>query len=417
MTTQPKQQVAIIGAGIIGLCCGLQLQKRGYEVTIIDKQGVAQGASKGNAGHFATEQVFPLADPSLLPQVPKMLIDPLGPFRIRLSYLFKAIPWFSRFLLNMLPKRFNANKEAIKQLNVASIAAYQEMLADLQLTDLLILNGSLLVSEVVNNPALQRAERAFKKEGVNVEFLSQKQLQQLEPDLSNNVKCALRFKDVGHTIEPEQFCQRLFDAFQHRGGNFIKSNISQIKHGSASVTVNLGDLDVDFNKLIIACGAWSKPLANQLGYRVPLDTERGYHLMLPGFNQLKVPVASFERKFIMTPMTPGLRLAGTVEFAGLDAPANEQRAKALLPHASELLKEQLPKDNNSLPSWMGFRPSLPDSLPVLGQAPNHQNIYFAFGHQHLGLTQGAISGKLLAQQIAGEPTTINLSAYNISRFN
>ena len=416
MTTARQNTVAVVGAGIVGICTGLYLQRAGFDVTLFDKDGPAQGASKGNAGHFATEQVFPLADSSLLPQIPKMLLDPLGPFRIKASYLLKAMPWFLRFMSNMRKTKFDSNKQALKALNEQSMDAYQALIDEAKLDHLYTKQGSLLVSEQDDETELKKVYHEFKNNGVEVSFLDKKQLNAMEPNLNDKVKFGIYFSKVGHSADPEILAISLYKHFVDNGGEFIQSTVNNISQLDESTSVQTDKSSYQYGKVIIATGAWSKTLTQQLGYKVPLDTERGYHLMLPEQGCLSIPVASLERKFIMTPMLGGLRLAGTVEFAGLTAPANEARAHALFPHAKAMLKQNLNHDVNTLPNWMGFRPSLPDSLPVIGQATKHNNIYFAFGHQHLGLTQAAITGKVVAELIAGKPTSLDLRPYCISRF-
>ncbi len=416
MITVKQNSIAVVGAGIVGICTGLYLQRAGFNVTLFDKEGPAQGASKGNAGHFATEQVFPLADSSLLLQIPKMLLDPLGPFRIKASYLFKAMPWFMRFISNMRKTKFERNKQALKALNEQSMDAYQVLIDDAKLDHLFTKQGSLLVSEQDNATELKKVYNEFKNNGVDVSFLDRKQISAMEPNLNEKVKFGIYFSQVGHTADPEVLATSLYKHFIAQGGQFIQAAVNNISQLDESTNVQTDKTNYQYNKVIVATGAWSKALVQQLGYKVPLDTERGYHLMLPEQDCLSIPVASLERKFIMTPMLNGLRLAGTVEFAGLEAPANEARADALLPHAKAMLKQDLDHDAHKLPNWMGFRPSLPDSLPVIGQATQHNHIYFAFGHQHLGLTQAAITGKVVAELIAGQPTSLDLRPYCISRF-
>ncbi len=415
-TDHNSQSLAVVGAGIVGVCVALYLQREGYKVTIYDKEGIAQGASKGNAGHFATEQIFPLADASLLPQVPKMLLDPLGAFRIRFSYLIKATPWFLRFLWNMKKSRFNKHKLALRALNEASLGAYKPLIDDADLSHLFTQKGSLLVSEQRDGSDLNRLFQNFVSNGVKAKFLNRQQTLSIEPGVSDKVTCSIFFEDVGHTADPELLTTELYNFFLSSGGEFCKAEVSNISQFNDDVSVSTSMGVFAHDRVVIAAGAWSKPLAAQLGYTVPLDTERGYHLMLPELHSLSIPVASLERKFIMTPMLSGLRLAGTVEFAGLEAPPNNSRALALFPHAKALLAKTPTNDPETLQSWMGFRPSLPDSLPVIGQAPEHKNIFFAFGHQHLGLTQAAITGQLVSKLITNQSISLDLSPYCISRF-
>lgn len=421
------EKVGILGAGIVGICSAIELQRRGFQVTLLDPKGLGTQASSGNAGHFASEQVFPLADPSLLPQLPKMLLDPKGPFRVRPAYFLRALPWFFRFLWNMLPSRSRHNSRLIRQLNERAIPSYQELLAHCDLGEELHLSGSLLSFESTPESEIKQQQAAFLAEGVAVEFLSREEALRLEPALSESVTACLHFTEVGHNSDPAALCRRLADHFLDNGGAFKALAAGDITEFETSVKVQTFDpanedarKDFAFDKILICSGAWSKPFAKQLGYKVPLDTERGYHLMVPGNNILSRPVASAERKFIMTPMSGGLRLAGTVEFAGLEAAPDYSRADMLLPHAKALLNEEALQQfelQEHSERWMGCRPSLPDSVPVMGQAPDHRRVYFNFGHQHLGLTWGAIAAKLLAQDMAGEASDIELLPYSIARFN
>ena len=415
--------IGVIGAGIIGVNCAAELQSLGYQVTLLDRDGIGEGCSKGNAGHFATEQVFPLAEFALLPQLPKMLLDPLGPVALKPRYIPKAIPWFIKFIANMFASKRQRNKAALQAINKHAIACYQERLQAANASELLIQQGSLLVFE--NTPREQVVEhlQLYKDAGIKVELLDREQVLALEPNLSDGINYALYFTEVGHTSSPYQVCQAIAKHSLALGTQFKQFNVSSIVHHSDQVEVSDGKETLSFDKVIIAGGIWSKALLNPLGYKLPIEAERGYSLDLSQDQQtalLQRPVASAERKFIMTPMSHGLRLAGTVEFAGLEQPANMERADKLFENAKHIV-QNIPAydavqalDNQR---WMGSRPSLPDSLPVIGQAPNHKNLYFALGHQHLGLTLGAITGKLIGQVISEKETDINLSPFSISRFN
>lgn len=411
------EHIQIIGAGIIGVCCGLYLQKAGYQVTLIDRKGLGQECSKGNAGHFATEQIFPLADKSLLSQVPKMLLDPAGPFRIRFGYLPKAIPWFMRFILNMRKHKYQAHLQALRSLNHQAIDAFEPLLVDAGLEHMLIKKGSLLTFEHTPAQDIVKQFQAFSEHGIPLKYIDKKAISDLEPNLSDKVKSAFLFTDVGHTIDPEALCIHLGNHFVAQGGKIRVQEVSAIRFDSQGVLLKSGAQTLRSDKVVLAAGAWSKRLLTPLGYKVPLDTERGYHLMLDQQSLLQRPVASAERKFIMTPMLQGLRLAGTVEFAGLQAKMDRRRADALLPQAKALLNGLSHENPENAEAWMGMRPSLPDSLPVLGETSQHPGLYFAFGHQHLGLTQAGITGKLLSQLISGQQTEIDLTPFNINRFN
>ncbi|CAM3984845.1 NAD(P)/FAD-dependent oxidoreductase [Pseudoalteromonas byunsanensis] len=412
---QQKQHIAVIGAGIVGLCTAKRLQDLGFSVTLFDPTGIAQRCSKGNAGHFASEQVFPLASAKLLPKLPGMLLNPLGPLRIDWRYALKMLPWFLSFLLNMRPTSFKKHTQALRALNESSLAAYQELLADSDYGSLITKNGSLLTFETSSSKRVEKTYLAFKAQGVSIKWLKGKEIQALEPTLSSNVKHALLFCDVGHTTDPHVLCRHIYQRFVENGGLFARTEITEItpKSNQVELLTDKGE-NLVFDKAVLCTGAWSKPLAKQLGFKVPLDTERGYHAMLNELGALSRPVASAERQFIITPMQSGLRLAGTVEFAGLDAPERNERATMLLAHAQQLVQGL--EQSQVTQTWMGCRPSLPDSLPIICRSPKHDNILFAFGHQHLGLTQAAITAKLVGQLCMGEQPALDLTPYRIDRF-
>lgn len=415
-TSRKNQHVAVIGAGIVGVCCALNLQRQGFDVTLLDKDGVAQGCSKGNAGHFATEQIFPLADKSLLSDLPKILFNPSGPLKIKLSYFLNILPWLVRFILNMRPSMAKRNTAALTSLNEAAIEAYDDLLKHTGLSNNLLKKGSLLTFENTQNKDIEITKRKYLDGGVNVEWLNKSQLRELEPSISDVITSALYFPDVGHTEDPEQFCISLFDQFVLNHGKLVNANVDSIKQVNNEVLIKTEESILHFDKVVVAAGAWSKKLVKNLGYKIPLDTERGYHLMLETHPALGRPIASFERKMIMTPMKHGLRLAGIVEFAGFNPKKNKNCAKILFENGTKIIDGIDSNSRDVEKMWMGLRPSFPDSLPVICQAPNHDCIYFAFGHQHLGLTQAAITGKLVASLTSSTPTCVDVTPFCISRF-
>lgn len=423
-TGNKQQTIAVIGAGIIGINCALELQSLGYQVTLVDKGDIGQGCSKSNAGHFATEQIFPLAESSLLWQMPKLLLDPLGPVSLSAKHFIKAIPWFMQFFNNMRPRLRDKNTMAIKALNKKAISHYCTLLKEANIEHLITLQGSLLVFETTDYNKVDAMYQHYKNEGVAVKLLDRAETLKLEPSLNDNINYSLFFTDVAHTIDPLALSVALSEFAKSKGMTFQQRAVTEISQSDTGVTVltDLGSLTVDH--CVVACGAWSKELLKGLSYHLPIEAERGYSLSLPVPNNtnptLSRPVASAERRFIITPMDKTLRLAGTVEYAGLNAPANYKRAEMLKDNAAFILKtlpEQETEQRSEQEAWMGCRPSLPDSLPVICQAPNHDKIFFALGHQHLGLTQGAITGKLIGQLVTKKKTEIDVSPFCISRFN
>lgn len=421
-----QQSVAVLGAGIIGINCALELQTLGFQVTLFDKAGIGEGCSKRNAGHFATEQVFPLAEVSLLWQLPKLLLSPLGPMALSPTYFPKALPWFFKFITNMLTSKRAKNSQALKSLNQHAIEYYKPLLRAAKAEQLLTCKGSLLVFESENCQDAVKVFNLYRDAGIAVKLLDRAQTLLLEPNLSSSVNYSLYFTDVAHTANPSEICQVLSEQAFQLGSKLLKAEVKAISTSNNKVEISYVPHDssniskiANFDKVVVATGAWSAPLLKQLGYKLPIEAERGYSLDLSDAN-LTRPIASAERKFIMTPMSHGLRLAGTVEFTGLSTPANMKRANTLYENAKHLLND-IPKFCHESAKedqrWMGCRPSLPDSLPVLGQAPNHACVYFALGHQHLGLTLGAITGKLIGQVITAQKTDIDITPFSISRFN
>ncbi|MCL1079329.1 FAD-binding oxidoreductase [Parashewanella spongiae] len=417
---QLHEQIWVVGAGIVGLTSALQLQSQGYQVTIVDKKGVAAGASQGNAGHFATAEIFPHAEASLLFELPKMLLDPLGPIRILPRYFLKALPWFSRFVINMLPNRRLKNTNAIKGLNYSAIHEMRELAQSCNCANLIVTKGSLLVFEQTPLPKVIQQWRRYADEGVPVRLLTGNEARELEPSLSFNIQHALFFTETAHTKNPKFLCEAFAATFIERGGKILQAELDDIdtidklslKYTS---TDNQAEHMVNPDKILLTTGAWSKKFTTKLGYNVPLDTERGYHLMLPNKIPLNRPVTSFERKFIITPMNDGTRLAGMVEFGGLHAPKSKGCTERFLVHGKAIIPMLNVDEPHNGIEWMGFRPSLPDSLPVLGKT-KHSSVFVSFGHQHLGLTWSALTAKLVAQQITGRTVDIDMKPYSIERF-
>ncbi|MDH4571597.1 NAD(P)/FAD-dependent oxidoreductase [Salinicola acroporae] len=415
----------VVGAGLVGVASALALARRGHRVRVLDRQEPGRGASYGNAGHLATEQVFPIADASILRSLPGMLMDPMGPLRLDWKYLPRALPWLTRLVLNLRPAPFRASVAGLRALNERSLAAWQRLLASVDSAHLLKADGSLLVYEKPESRrALDTLESRMRAQQVPVERWDREAIRLAAPQLSNDLQGGLFFPGTGHVLDPWRVVNTLVDAARREGVRFEQETVQSARLISTGVVVTTDAGDREASQVLIACGAHSAALTAQLsGKRVPLDTERGYHLMLPReHDRLPFAVTSLERRFIMTPMETGLRLAGTVEFAGLVAPPNMERAWQLHRLSRGLFKTDL--DAGDASPWMGFRPSLPDSLPVIDRL-EHGRVLLAFGHHHLGLTQAAITAELIAD-LAGpaeghpstEPPDLPPRApYRLSRFD
>lgn len=415
MAESNQADIVVVGAGIIGVACALQLARQGRQVRVIDAQAPGMGASYGNAGHLATEQVFPIADVSILKRLPAMLLDPMGPLRLDWTYLPRALPWFIRLLLNLRPASYQRTVAGLRALNEGSLGAWQRLLHSIGQAHLLREDGSLLVFErTESRSALDALQKRMRQQGVAVEFWDGDAVRSAAPQLSDAIQGGLFFPGTGHFIDPYTVVGELVNAAKAEGVQFVEQRVLDARLEDRGVSLMTEQGVWTARQVLIACGAHSAKLTAALtGKQVPLDTERGYHLMLPHEHQrLPFAVTSLERKFIMTPMTGGLRLAGTVEFAGLNRPANMQRAWQLHRLSKGLFRHDL-NDSDATP-WMGFRPSLPDSLPIIDRVCEGK-VLLAFGHQHLGLTQAAVTAQRLGQLAAGESVP-ELPPYRLDRF-
>lgn len=410
-----KHPFIVVGGGVIGTSIALALQESGLKVLLIDPK-MGAGTSYGNAGHIATEQVFPIADFSILKHLPSMLLDPLGPLRLDWRYMLPLMPWMFRLLSNMRAKPFQHIHQALTLINAAALPAWRVWANKWQLNDLIKINGSVLVAEKQDTAIkLQQHGETLNHIGVSNSWLSAAQLRALEPSLAHNQLGALFYPQTGHVVDLEILLMRLHKQFQALGGQILNhTSVLKIEQrGFEDVCIESTQGFLHAHNVVIACGAYAKDLVKMVsGVNVPLETERGYHLMLPEeMARFSMPVSSADRRFIMTPMTKGLRLAGTVEYAGLHLPPNMQRARNFVPLANPMLHQSL--NTEGCTEWMGFRPTIADSLPVIDKK---NNCYYAFGHQHLGLTQAAITAEAIKAMHFNLPPPIDCAAFSLNRF-
>ena len=414
--TGKGKSATIVGAGIVGVATAVALQRAGFSVTLVDRQEPGRATSFGNAGILSGTTAMPLATPGILKEVPKMLLDPLGPLTIRWSYLPKIAPWLVRFVRNAHPTKVAELSDAIVALSKPTVAAWMDLAGHAGATDLIERKGWVGVYE--GDQAAKKAAYDVEvrvRQSIKAEMLTADEVRQLVPGLARTVTHGVFHPDAGHTVSPIRLTERLFGHFQKAGGVFRKATVNDVVFTDGKPTA----LDTDqgpipFDNVVVCAGAWSKRLVARLGHKVPLDTERGYHVMIadPGVD-LRLPVSSSEGKFFLTPMADGIRVAGTVELAGLDAEPNWKRADALLEKGKRLLPGM---KTDKVERWLGFRPTLPDSLPVIGPSTKYGNVFFGFGHHHLGLTQSAMTGRLLAQVMTGAKPEIDLRPYRVDRF-
>ena len=410
------RNVTVIGAGIVGLSAALYLQREGRSVTLIDRGPPGEGASYGNAGVFAAGSVTPLGMPGMVWKVPGMLMDPLGPLRIRPAYLLQIMPWLVGLLRHSTPARIEAISTALATIVRPALAAYEPLFEEAGAGDLVGRNGSLFLYETeADFRHGQFAIELRRRRGIELQVLAPEEVRQMIPAIRPDIGGAVFVPGSAHCLNPLGLSQAFARHFDARGGRLLQERVDGFEigpDGPRQVRTEAGSHEV--GDVVIAAGAFSRDLARQLGSDVPLDTERGYHVMLPNPGlELRLPMLCASGGFAATPMQHGLRFAGTVEFGGLDAPPNYARADAILQRAKKLLPGL---QDEGVERWMGFRPSIPDSLPVIGRSPRFQNVYLAFGHGHLGLTLGAVTGRLIADLVAGREPDVDVAPFRIDRF-
>ena len=413
------KSVGIIGAGIQGICIGLQLIKKGIPVTIFDNKDPAckefTPASYGNAGHFSPYAVLQFNRPDILYDIPKMLFSSNGPLALKWNYVPKMIPWFLHYLKNCNTKSMLHTAKYMHQILNLSMDAYEEIFKEVDMTGLVEKKGIIYIWTNQNLKSRNLEIKVRNDLGIKQKLLSQKEILDLEPNLNPVFDAGVIYDDSMHAKDPHGILKKIFELYLNKGGKFIKENVSSLKQISNNETyVQTDTKKYKFEKTVIASGAFSKKLTDQLGENIPLDTERGYHVHFKDMESLiSRPVIFLDRGFGLTPMNQGLRAVGTVELGGLKNPPSIKRIKYVINCARELL----PQLKEHQDEWLGFRPTLPDFLPILGPSLKNKNIVYAFGHHHLGWTLGAITGKIVSGIVAEEKTNLDLSPYSSSRFN
>ena len=407
--------VGVIGAGIQGICISLYLIKKGFKVTLIDRDEPGKSASYGNAGHFSPYASLSMNRPDILIDVPAMLLSSTGPLSLKWNYVPKMFPWFIKFIKNCTKNKMMHTAKYMHQILDLALPAYDELFQEIDVSGL-VENKGIIYFWTDKDLKSRELEFNVRKElGIEQQLLKPHEIHDLEPHIKQIYHGGVLYPSARHARNPRKILLKLFELFLKRNGKFVKENIEAINFLSDEKPLIKANFNsYKFDKAVIACGAFSKKLTDQVDEKIPLDTERGYHVHFKGYDHLlSRPVIFLNRGFGITPMEQGLRVVGTVEFGGLKNPLSKNRITNLVNNAKYLFPE-LGKHEDE---WLGFRPTLPDFLPVMGPSKKYKNLFYSFGHHHLGWTLGAISGKILAGMLAEEKTNLNLSPYNSLRFS
>jgi len=423
---QYQRTAAVAGAGVVGLCTALQLVRAGYEVTLFDPQPPAKQTSFGNAAYLAAEYSEPLATPHNIRSAIALSFSQRSAFKVTADHLPGFIPWALRFLNAARPTRVEHNRQAIRLLNTHVIEAWQDLLKFANARDMMQNSGFLKLWEHANGMAdARKLQQSMLEAGFETQLVSGPALQELEPALSARLHHAVLFPGAWQLTDPFAVCMTIFDCFRQHGGQFQQLGVNKLtpSEGGVRLETTQGQGAQHFDQAVVAAGAWSQSLLKPLGLSAPLAAERGYHLNLPDAPyKPKHILESVDRHVVLSSLSAGLRIVGYGEYGRLNTSPKPRRYRQLSRHLHALIRDIDPSQQ-SASSWMGIRPTLPDSLPVIDLHPQYPQVGFVFGHHHLGVTQAAISAQMIAAMLTEgktarvlRPFKGNLTAYAIDRF-
>ena len=409
------KSIAVIGAGIIGICSAYFLQKSGFKVTLIDHNKPGTMTSYGHACTFADYACIPVNSPTIFKDLPSLLLKQNGPLAVDFKYILKNLPWALSFLKNCSKDKVEYIASSLANFLSHSRLSYDQLFEEVDVSQYINNNETLYLYKTEKE--FQAAKYSIdlrKKNNVKIKTLNATEIYEIEPNIAQVYFCGLIFEGSRHTINPIKVSEKIFESFLQNGGSYINKKITLINNAVNGITITSENNTFDFDKIIISAGSWSKELALMIGDKFPLDTERGYHVLFDNEKKLiNRPVGWSQSGFYLIQIEEGIRAAGTVEIAGLQKNPNPKRLKMIETEARRII----PALGKVKSTWLGFRPTLPDSLPVIGQSPKDNNVYYAFGHQHIGWTLGAVTGKAITELVNNRNPNFDLSSFNPNRFN
>jgi len=409
-----RRATTVLGAGVAGLSTALYLQRSGHQVTVIDPMPPAGGTSFGNSGLISKDTAVPIALPGMLKKVPRWLSDSEGPLVVRPSYFPTALPWLLRWIAASKMEQVWKISDAMRALHKDALDCWRELLGAEHYADLIRAVGQVRIWEG-EGAGSQIEMDICKRHGIETKVLNAGDIRDLYPDIAPDIRHGLMLPNNAFTVSPQRLVRTLGVLLTEAGGELVNERVLKIiprDGGGYLLMNNIGNRVVE--RVVVATGAWSRELLDPLGVHVALETERGYHAMMPSPSiTLKVPISIKNRGFGLTPMENGLRAGGTVEIGGLMAPPDERRAMILVRH----VKRIFPTLTTGEPSyWMGHRPSTPDSLPIVGPVPKRPGLFVVTGHGHFGMTGGPPSARMVSRMINGEAPGIDPAPYAVDRF-
>ena len=409
-----KPHIAVVGAGIVGICTAYFLSKSGFKVTLIDKNDPGTMTSYGHACTFADYACVPVNSPDLFKEIPTMLLKSDGPLAVDFLHVFKNFSWAYKFLQNCTANKVEYISNSLGNLLKNASTSYDEIFNDVDVSKYIKNEEALYLYQNENEFLKAKISNTLRENnGVKIKILSKKEILDMEPNLASVFYNGQLFMGSRHTTNPQEISNKIFESFINNGGNFYKKSVKNISPNEVGVGLSYDETTDNFDKVVVCTGAWSKILTKNYGDDFPLDTERGYHVLFNNNDLIKRPIGWSQSGFYLVQLEEGLRAAGTVEIAGLHKPENKKRTKMIEIQARKLL----PQLNEVKSTWLGFRPTLPDSLPVIGQSEKSKNIIYGFGHQHIGWTLGAVTGKIINSLCNDRVPNINIEPFKPNRFN
>ena len=409
------KSIAVVGAGIVGICTSYFLQQSGFNVTLIDKEEPGSMTSYGHACTFADYANVPVNSPSLFKDIPSMLFREDGPLAVDLFYVLKNLPWAFKFLQNCRKNKVEEIAFSLSNLLKHSRLSYEHIFKEVNVSQYIKNDENIYIYE--SQKAYEESDYSSllrKQNNIKVQELSKKEIHDLEPNLASVYFAGQLFIGSRHTTNPQAISKKIFESFLQGGGEYLNENVKNVLQKDDSVEITLDQQKIEFDEMVLSAGAWSNTIANMVGENFPLDTERGYHVLFENDQQLiNRPIGWSQSGFYLVQIEEGIRAAGTVEIAGLLKPPNQKRLNMIEREARKILP-QLGKVKST---WMGRRPTLPDAMPVIGRSSKNKNILYAFGHQHIGWTLAAVTGKTINELVKGIQPNVDIKAFSANRFN